>query len=154
PDDIQTFYDEFYSYLTSVGIDAVKTDAQFFLDLLEDSEDRRRFIASYQDAWSIASLKHFSTRSISCMSTFPQAIFHSQLPDNKSNIPLRNSDDFFPEVPASHQWHVFCNAHNALLTRFLNVLPDWDMFQTSHPYASFHAAARCVSGGPIYITDE
>jgi hypothetical protein len=28
------------------------------------------------------------------------------------------------------------------------------MFQTSHPYASFHAAARCISGGPVYITDE
>lgn len=28
------------------------------------------------------------------------------------------------------------------------------MFQTSHPYSSFHAAARCVSGGPIYFTDE
>lgn len=154
PDDIQTFYDEFYSYLTSVGVDSVKTDAQFFLDLLQNPEDRRRFIPSYLDAWSIAALKHFSTRSISCMSTFPQAIFHSQLLPNKPNIPLRNSDDFFPDIQASHPWHIFCNAHNALLTRFLNVLPDWDMFQTSHPYASFHAAARCVSGGPIYITDE
>lgn len=28
------------------------------------------------------------------------------------------------------------------------------MFQTSHPYSSFHAAGRCISGGPIYITDE
>ena len=28
------------------------------------------------------------------------------------------------------------------------------MFQTSHPYSSFHAAGRCVSGGPIYFTDE
>ncbi|KAL8977404.1 MAG: hypothetical protein Q9205_006786 [Flavoplaca limonia] len=27
------------------------------------------------------------------------------------------------------------------------------MFQTSHPYSSFHGAARCISGGPIYITD-
>ncbi|KAJ6082468.1 hypothetical protein N7499_007342 [Penicillium canescens] len=154
PDDIQIFYNDFYNYLDSVGIDSVKTDAQFFIDLLEDPEDRRRFMTSYQDAWSIASLRHFNTRSISCGSMTPQIMFHSQLPNNKPTIPLRNSDDFFPEIPASHAWHVFCNAHNSLLTRYLNVLPDWDMFQTSHLYASFHAAARCVSGGPIYITDE
>ncbi|KAF7597229.1 hypothetical protein BBP40_008071 [Aspergillus hancockii] len=154
PDDVQRFYNEFYSYLASVGVDSVKTDAQFFLDLLKDPEDRRRFTQDYQDAWSISSLRYFSTRATSCMSMIPQAIFNSQLPTNKPTIPLRNSDDFFPEIPASHTWHVFCNAHNALLTRYLNVLPDWDMFQTSHPYASFHAAARCVSGGPIYITDE
>lgn len=154
PEDIQRFYSEFYGFLSSAGVDSVKTDAQFFLDLLEDPDDRRNFAAGYQDAWSIASLRYFSTRAISCMSLFPQAIFHNQLPTNKPTIPLRNSDDFFPEVPESHPWHIFCNAHNALFTRFLNVLPDWDMFQTSHPYASFHAAARCVSGGPIYITDE
>ncbi|KAJ5170402.1 Aldolase-type TIM barrel [Penicillium coprophilum] len=154
PEDIKQFYEDFYSYLTSVGIDSVKTDAQFFLDLLEDAEDRRRFMTSYQDAWSIASLKHFSTRSMSCGSMTPQIIFHSQMPTNKPALLLRNSDDFFPDVTASHPWHVFCNAHNALFTRYLNVLPDWDMFQTSHAYASFHAAARCVSGGPIYITDE
>jgi hypothetical protein len=154
PDDVQRFYDEFYSYLASVGVDSVKIDAQFFLDLLEDPEDRRRFTRDYQDAWSTSSLRYFNNRATSCMSMIPQAIFNSQLPTNKPTIPLRNSDDFFPEIPASHTWHVFCNAHNALLTRYLNVLPDWDMFQTSHPYASFHAAARCVSGGPIYITDE
>lgn len=154
PCDVQRFFDEFYSFLTAAGVDSIKADTQFFIDLLEDPDDRKNFMTSYQDAWSIASLKHFSTRSISCMSLIPQIIFHSQLPTNKPTIPLRNSDDFFPEVPASHPWHIFCNAHNALLTRFLNALPDWDMFQTSHPYASFHAAARCVSGGPIYITDE
>lgn len=154
PDDIQRFYGEFYNFLSSAGVDSVKTDAQFFIDLLEDPEDRRRFMTSYQDAWSIASLKHFSTRSISCGSMTPQIMFHSQMPTNKPTLPLRNSDDFFPEIPASHPWHIFCNAHNSLLTRYLNVLPDWDMFQTSHPYASFHAAARCISGGPIYITDE
>jgi hypothetical protein len=28
------------------------------------------------------------------------------------------------------------------------------MLQTSHPHSRFHAAARCISGGPVYITDS
>lgn len=88
------------------------------------------------------------------MSQIPQILFHTQLPLNKPRIMVRNSDDFFPGIPESHPWHIFVNAHNSLLTSHLNILPDWDMFQTSHPYSSFHAAGRCVSGGPIYFTDE
>ncbi|KAF2022040.1 glycoside hydrolase family 36 protein [Aaosphaeria arxii CBS 175.79] len=152
-EDVRRFYDDFYRFLSSAGIDSVKTDAQFFLDELDDAPDRRALISSYQDAWNIAQLRHFSAKAISCMSQTPQLIFHSQLPTNKPRILLRNSDDFFPEVAASHPWHIFCNAHNAILNQHLNILPDWDMFQTSHEWASFHAAARCVSGGPIYITD-
>lgn len=67
---------------------------------------------------------------------------------------VRNSEDFFPSEPASHPWHIFCNAHTNVLTQHLNVLPDWDMFQTSHEYSAFHGAARCISGGPIYLTDK
>ncbi|EEH05104.1 alpha-galactosidase [Histoplasma capsulatum G186AR] len=153
PDDIHRFYDDFYKFLLAAGVDSVKTDAQFFLDLLQDPADRVRFTTAYQDAWSVASLRYFQAKAITCMSQTPQIIFHSQVPTNKPKMLLRNSDDFFPNIPSSHPWHVFCNAHNALFTQHLNVIPDWDMFQTSHPYASFHAAARCVSGGPIYITD-
>jgi hypothetical protein len=152
-EDVDRFYKDFYTFLSSCGIDSVKTDAQFFLDELADAPDRRSLIKAYQDAWSISQLRSFSARAISCMSQSPPLIFHSQLPSNKPRMLLRNSDDFFPEVPASHPWHIFCNAHNSLLTQHLNILPDWDMFQTSHDYAAFHAAGRCVSGGPIYITD-
>ena len=88
------------------------------------------------------------------MSQIPQILFHTQLPLDKPRMMVRNSDDFFPGIPSSHPWHIFVNAHNSLLTCHLNILPDWDMFQTSHPYSGFHAAGRCVSGGPIYITDE
>jgi len=43
---------------------------------------------------------------------------------------------------------------NNIYSSNLNCLPDWDMFQSALPtYAGFHAAARCISGGPIYITD-
>ena len=153
-DDAQKMYNDFYQFLLSSGVDSVKTDAQFFLDLLEDAEDRRRFISAYQDAWTISSLRYFSVKAISCMSQTPQILFHTQLPTNKPRLMVRNSDDFFPEIPTSHPWHIFMNAYNSLFTQHLNILPDWDMFQTSHEYSSFHAAGRCVSGGPIYFTDE
>ena len=153
-EDVQRMYDDFYQFLLSSRIDSVKTDAQFFLDLIGDPQDRRTLIRAYQDAWTISSLRYMRNKTISCMSQVPQIIFHSQLPTNRPGVTLRNSDDFFPDVPESHPWHIWTNAYTALLTQHLNVLPDWDMFQTAHDFSSFHAAARCISGGPIYITDE
>lgn len=153
PSDVHRMYDDFYEFLSSCGVTSVKTDVQFYLDLLASTPNRRAFTTAYQTAWTTAHLRHFAGKAISCMSQTPQILFHSFLPVNTPRILLRNSDDFFPTIPASHPWHIFCNAHNALFVQHLNVLPDWDMFQTSHPYSSFHAAARCVSGGPIYITD-
>ncbi|KAI9674868.1 MAG: DNA mismatch repair protein msh6 [Trizodia sp. TS-e1964] len=151
--DVARFYEDFYQFLSRAGVDSVKTDVQFLLDELEDPADRRGLMTAYQDAWTISSLRWFSIKAISCMSQIPQMLFYSQLPNNKPRQLVRNSDDFFPEIQESHPWHIFCNAHNSLFTQHLNALPDWDMFQTSHPWAAFHAAARCVSGGPIYVTD-
>ncbi|KAH6853927.1 glycoside hydrolase superfamily [Chaetomium sp. MPI-CAGE-AT-0009] len=180
PSDIQTFYNDFYTFLTSCGIDGVKTDAQYMLDTLPDPHTRRALTNPYLDAWTTASLRHFSGHVTSCMSQTPPTIFHSLLPHTRPTIACRNSDDFFPGIADAHPWHVFANAHNALLTQHLNVIPDWDMFQT-HPdhdddddangddttnqaqrerererereWATFHAAARCVGGGPVCVTD-
>ncbi|KAI8160041.1 putative galactinol--sucrose galactosyltransferase 6 [Colletotrichum sp. SAR 10_70] len=152
-EDVDKFYNDFYKFLVDCGIDGVKTDAQFMTDTWFSATARRELIDAYLDAWTISSLRHFSIKAISCMSQTPQILFYNQLPRNKPAILCRNSDDFFPEIPASHPWHVWTNAHNSLLTQHLNILPDWDMFQTVHDYSGFHAAARCVSGGPIYITD-
>ena len=56
-------------FLSEAGIDSVKTDAQFFIDDLEDADDRRRLIKTYQDAWMVSSLKWFSIKAISCTSS-------------------------------------------------------------------------------------
>lgn len=155
PSDIQPFYNDFYTFLSSSGISAVKADAQSTLDLLANAPDRTSLTKSYLTAQTISSLHHFGPNSIACMAQFPQGLFHSHIPVDKPATTLRNSDDYFPNEPDSHAWHVFSNAHNALFTRYLNVTPDWDIFQTdpAHPFGGFHAAARCVSGGPIGITD-
>ncbi|KAI4175324.1 MAG: hypothetical protein LQ346_008097 [Caloplaca aetnensis] len=70
-DDVPRMYDDFYIFLLESGIDSVKTDAQFFLDLMDDADDRRRFMKTYQDAWTIASLRYFSMKTISCLSPIP-----------------------------------------------------------------------------------
>lgn len=153
--DARRMYDDFYSFLSSTGIDAVKTDAQFFIDEIDTAPARRSLTSTYLNAWTSAQLRHFHGHAISCMSQTPSILFPCQLPQSSPAIPVRNSDDFFPDVEESHPWHIFCNAHNSLLTQHLNVLPDWDMFQTGQKkWAGFHGAARAVSGGPIYITDE
>ena len=153
-DHVQALYTDFYAFLSKCQVDGVKTDVQMMLDLFEDADDRRELIRAYQDAWTLTGLQNFQDKMISCMSHFPANFFHSLLPSRRPTITLRNSDDFQPDIPDSHGWHVFVNAHNGLFTQHLNVIPDWDMFQTTNEYAAFHAAARCISGGTIYITDE
>ncbi|KAH8172298.1 raffinose synthase or seed imbibition protein sip1 domain-containing protein [Sarocladium implicatum] len=153
PSDVHRFYDDFYSFLRSCDIDFVKTDVQHMLSMFVNPQDRSDIPSAYQSAWTEAYLRHFDGKAISCMSLVPQITFHSLLQFNTPPVLVRNSDDFFPEIYDSHPFHLFVNAHNALVTQHLNCIPDWDMFQTSHPYSSYHGAARCISGGPVLITD-
>lgn len=71
-----------------------------------------------------------------------------------SCLAARTSDDFFPDAPDSHRFHVVNNPSSALLHRFLSLTPDFDMFTTHHPLASYHAQLRTFSNAPIYITDD
>lgn len=96
PVDIHRMYDDFYAFLSSCGVTSVKTDVQFYLDLLSSTRDRRALTTAYQSAWTSAHLRHFAGKAISCMSQIPQILFHSFLPINSPRVLLRNSDDFFP----------------------------------------------------------
>lgn len=68
--DVGRFYNDFYSFLSDAGIDAVKTDAQFILDTIVKPTDRRELIRAYLDAWTVSSLKYFSIKAISCSMFF------------------------------------------------------------------------------------
>jgi len=114
-------------------VDGVKTDAQNMLDDIVEASDRASMIKAYQDAWTLQGLRHLGARQIGCGSQCPVIVFHSMAATSMPRIVVRNSDDFFPDVESSHAWHLFANAHNALLMQHLHVLLDWDMFQTDHP---------------------
>lgn len=73
----------------------------------------------------------------------------------------RVGDDFWCTDPSGDPngtfWLQGCHmvhcAYNSLwMGNFIH--PDWDMFQSTHPCAAFHAASRAISGGPIYVSDS
>ncbi|CAG8783974.1 17958_t:CDS:2, partial [Gigaspora rosea] len=135
-----------------------KVDSQGSFDLIDYGQSRhRRWWREYHDALKINVEEYFGNRVIYCMAHSPN-IIQQVLSGSDSymtiNRPLfRNSDDYFPDVHDSHAWHIYVNTMNSIWTSTLYSLLDWDMFQSHHRFGEYHAAARAISGGPMYITD-
>lgn len=148
PNHIGKFYDDYHRRLASQGVDGVKVDSQSMIESVAHSLGGRVALTyAYRAALEKSADKHFDGRLINCMANAMETYYgspHSTL--------MRTSDDFYPQKPASHGKHVYCNAQVALwFGEFMQ--PDWDMFQSAHTMGSFHAAARAVSGGPVYVSD-
>ncbi|CAG8529412.1 16054_t:CDS:2 [Acaulospora morrowiae] len=160
PKDIQRFYHDFHGYLKKEGVSMLKVDSQGSFDLICNGETRhRQWWKEYQAALKKSCKDNFENRVIYCMAHSPkimQWVLSGPGTENSENTsrPLfRNTDDYFPDVEDSHAWHIYSNAMNNVLTSMMYSLPDWDMFQSSHRFNEFHAAARAISGSPMYITD-
>ncbi|KAG4103154.1 glycoside hydrolase [Neocallimastix lanati (nom. inval.)] len=159
--DVERFYNDYYTYLKSLGVDFVKIDNQATFDKIMEElpvDGNTHCLKAYQKAiWNTAA-SHFNARTIHSMAHSPNIIFDFIISlSSVGKIPhalFRNSDDFFPDVESSHTKHVYTNCLNNLWSSTLGISPDWDMFQSYHKYGNFHAAARAISGGPIYISDE
>ena len=69
---------------------------------------------------------------------------------SKQTAVVRASDYFYPRDPVSHTIHIVAVTYNSVfLGEFM--LLDWDMFHSLHTAAEYHASARAISGGPIYV---
>ncbi|KAJ1865421.1 hypothetical protein LPJ73_000007 [Coemansia sp. RSA 2703] len=166
PEGIAHFYDEFYGWLQSEGVSFVKVDYQAAFETLEgygQDISISTMYNAYIDAMESAALKHFGPASIiHCMAQSPQLItrsLQSKQQEQTEYPPLqrclfRNSDDYFPNVPSSHGWHIQCNLANSVWSRCLgaHLIADWDMFKPGKKESDIHAASRLLGGGPVYIT--
>lgn len=150
PRNIHRFYHDFYLRLRAEGIDLVKVDNQGSLEhfargVLPLSATHR----AYQEALQGAAAVHFGGGLIHCMSNT-----HDIALAMGAGMVWRNSDDFYPRKDAAAQAkHVVVNVLNNLWTHTF-ALPDWDMFWSRHPHAAYHARARAISGGPVYVSDR
>lgn len=149
PDDVARFYQDFHRWLRTQGVDFVKVDNQAMLQQFAGKKlPRIATQAAYQRALQGATSVHFGGALLHCMSNVTDVLLHLS-----TGALWRNSDDFYPKKSDAHQAvFVTANAYNNLLTAPFAV-PDWDMFQTTRHHAHYHATARAISGGPVYISD-
>ncbi|KAK8936238.1 putative galactinol--sucrose galactosyltransferase 6 [Platanthera zijinensis] len=150
PQNVHNFYDELHSYLAAAGIDGVKVDVQCILETLGAGHGGRvELTRQYHRALDASIAKNFPDNGcIACMSHHTDGLYCE-----KQTAVVRASDDFYPRDPASHTIHIASVAFNSVfLGEFM--VPDWDMFHSLHPAGEYHASARAISGGPVYVSDS
>ncbi|KAK9268553.1 hypothetical protein L1049_000307 [Liquidambar formosana] len=149
PKNVHRFYNELHSYLAGAGIDGVKVDVQCILETLGAGLGGRvELTRQFHQALDASVARNFPDNGcIACMSHNTDALYCS-----KQTAVVRASDDFYPRDPVSHTIHIAAVAYNSVfLGEFMQ--PDWDMFHSLHPAAEYHASARAISGGPVYVSD-
>ncbi|CBN77415.1 Alpha-galactosidase, family GH36 [Ectocarpus siliculosus] len=173
---VEAFYRAYHGYLRDNGVDGVKVDAQSILDCMGGGNGGVPAVtkayheglvqsvqATFKEGGRPAALIH-------CMCHAPSVLFHIACVSEDRAV-IRGSDDFYPREDLSHGPHLYSNSFNALLLSNLGV-QDWDMFQTGLGVQGtgdaagaaglseganaswFHAAARAISGGPVYVSDR
>ncbi len=149
PDKAFNFYNTYHKYLSAEGVDGVKVDVQCGLEGVGYGAEGRVAVArKFHEGLEGSVHRNFGGELINCMSCSNDIIYTTEA----SNM-MRSSDDFFPTKPESHGVHIYKNAVNSMwMSEFTHC--DWDMFQTTHEFGWFHAAARAVSGSPIYVSDK
>jgi raffinose synthase len=143
-------YRAMHAYLASAGVDGVKVDCQAGVGLVGSKWGGGPAAAARFHAALEASIAaNFpGNHAINCMCHSTENLYrHAATPV------ARASDDFYPRDPASSTPHLAACAYNSLFMGAL-VQPDWDMFQSLHPAAALHAAARAVSGAAVYVSDK
>src|SRR5215213_708105 len=151
----ESFYSSWYGLLKDSGFDFVKVDGQGnnirFTDglmplFVSGGGEHRNFQEAAKKYFSDSNTPGLNV--INCMEMSLENAYNWSI----SNI-ARNSDDYLPDNPQNAKEHIYQNAYNSYWTANF-AYPDWDMFQSHDPHAEYHAVARAISGGPVYITDQ
>ncbi|MGV9172078.1 MAG: Sip1-related alpha-galactosidase [Promethearchaeia archaeon] len=150
PEQMKKLWNDYHGWLASQGVDGVNVDNQSGTEVQTYNMGyQANMMREYHRVLEESVSQHFSPYSmINCMSQNTNVLYQLE----KSTI-TRNSDDYFPEKERAQCQHIIYNAYNNLWCGKF-ALPDWDMFQTEHPWGEYQAAARAISGSPVYFADD
>ncbi|XP_038894030.1 galactinol--sucrose galactosyltransferase-like [Benincasa hispida] len=156
PELAHKMYDGLHSHLQSAGIDGVKVDVIHLLEMLsEEFGGRIELAKAYYKALTSSIKKHLQGNGVIASMEHCNDFMYL----GTEAIALgRVGDDFWTVDPSGDPYwlqgcHMVHCAYNSLWMGNI-IHPDWDMFQSMHPCAEFHAASRAISGGPIYVSDS
>jgi len=159
PKRARELYEGLHSHLEASGIDGVKVDVIHLLEMLcEEYGGRVELAKAYFSGLTESVRRHFGGNGVIASMEHCNDFM---LLGTEAVALGRVGDDFWCTDPSGDPngtfWLQGCHmvhcAYNSLwMGNFIH--PDWDMFQSTHPCAAFHAASRAVSGGPIYVSDS
>ncbi|KAF7818123.1 Stachyose synthase [Senna tora] len=159
PDQANHFYDSMHSHLAKSGVTGVKVDVIHTLEYVSDDYGGRVQLAkAYYDGLTNSIVKNFNASGI--LASMQQCNDFFFL-GTKQIAFGRVGDDFWFQDPNGDPmgmfWlqglHMIHCSYNSLWMGQI-VQPDWDMFQSDHACAKFHAGSRAICGGPIYLSDR
>jgi raffinose synthase len=154
---LYNFYDEFHRSLKDQGFSFLKVDNQLSTE---------RMCAGNFPIWDGAEKFHkalyksisakFGNTVINCMDMTPDAYLNF----GKTSV-ARAVEDYFPfEKGETYNLqkgnaaaHVIQAIYNSIYFSQM-VFPDFDLFQSHNPNGIFHAVARAINNGPVYLTDN
>ena len=155
-DSLYSFYNTWHRYFKKEGFDFIKVDNQLVTErmavntypLFELSKSMHRSLYKSVD-------QNFNGAVINCMDMTADAYFNFG-----TSAVARAVEDYFPYKPGetydlqkgNAAAHVLQAVYNAIYFSQM-VYPDFDMFQSHHPNAVYHAIARTLNNGPVYLTD-
>jgi raffinose synthase len=156
-DSLNAFYNNWHRYFKQQGFDFVKVDNQL---VVEKMAVNNYPIFSLSDSMHKALYrsvnKYFNGAIINCMDMTADAYLNFG-----SSAIARTSEDYFPYEPGENYNLQRGNAAAHVLQAIYNsiyfgqmVYPDFDLFQSHNPNGIYHAIARAINCGPIYITDN
>ena len=151
------FYDSYIRFSKEEGFSFVKIDNQLMTERMAPGNYPIGYLSKQMhDALNKAVFAHMDGAIINCMDMTAEAYQYF----GKTAI-ARAVEDYFPieEDGIGYNMERGNAAAHLIMALYNNlyfsqmVYTDFDMFQSHNPDGAYHAIARAVNNGPIYLTD-